>query len=53
MLYHDAASEVLILPSALQDIEEKESKESHERVFKELALDIESFPAEPLEGDWI
>lgn len=45
--------EVLKFTLALQELEEKESKEPQEQVFKELALDLEKFPAEPLEGEWI
>ncbi|KAH7930501.1 hypothetical protein BV22DRAFT_1101697 [Leucogyrophana mollusca] len=38
---------------ALREAVEKEAKEPTEDVFKELELDMDVFPAEPLEGDWI
>lgn len=38
---------------ALHKTEEKESRESVERVFSELGSVAEKFPAEPLEGEWI
>jgi hypothetical protein len=40
------------LTVALEEAEEKEAHESAEEVFKELALDIEKFPVEALEGEW-
>ncbi|EGO26872.1 hypothetical protein SERLADRAFT_464431 [Serpula lacrymans var. lacrymans S7.9] len=38
---------------ALQEAEENEGKEPVEDVFKELAMDKDVFPAEPLQGEWI
>ncbi|KAF8074073.1 hypothetical protein FPV67DRAFT_1577176 [Lyophyllum atratum] len=38
---------------ALEEAEEKESKESIEQVFRELDRDASAYPAEPLEGQWI
>ncbi|KAF5377946.1 hypothetical protein D9615_006754 [Tricholomella constricta] len=38
---------------ALEEAEEKESQESIETVFRELAMDASAFPAEALEGKWI
>jgi hypothetical protein len=37
----------------LKEAEEKESDMSAEKVFQELAMDVENFPAEALEGSWI
>ncbi|KAF9451822.1 hypothetical protein P691DRAFT_300234 [Macrolepiota fuliginosa MF-IS2] len=38
---------------ALHRVEEGESKESINRVFEELGVHTEMYPAEPLEGGWI
>ncbi|KAI0784928.1 hypothetical protein C8Q75DRAFT_337222 [Abortiporus biennis] len=38
---------------ALREVEEKESKESIADVLKELAMQAEKIPAEPLKGEWI
>ena len=38
---------------ALKEAEEQESKESIDEVLKELAVDAEKIPAEPLEGEWV
>ncbi|KAL6304868.1 hypothetical protein BKA93DRAFT_825472 [Sparassis latifolia] len=38
--------------SALHEKEEDEAKESIQDIFKELAMDAQKIPAEPLEGEW-
>jgi hypothetical protein len=38
---------------ALEEVEEKESEEDVETIFKELAMSSKELPAEPLEGHWI
>ena len=38
---------------ALKEAEEQESRESIDQVLKELAMDAEKIPAEPLEGEWV
>ncbi|KAF8628696.1 hypothetical protein AX15_003754 [Amanita polypyramis BW_CC] len=38
---------------ALAETEEREQQESIEQVYRELGLDMEAFPAEPLKGEWI
>lgn len=43
----------LIQDAALEEVEEKESNESIEQVFRELDRDASAYPAEPLEGQWI
>lgn len=44
----------MLSPSAaLKEAEEHESNESIDQVLKELALDSEKIPAEPLEGEWL
>lgn len=37
---------------ALEEIEEKESHETVQEVFKELAMDSSKIPADPLDGHW-
>ncbi|KZT08550.1 uncharacterized protein LAESUDRAFT_742284 [Laetiporus sulphureus 93-53] len=37
---------------ALHELEERESKETIQQIMKELALDSEKIPVNPLEGDW-
>ncbi|THH19029.1 hypothetical protein EW146_g2062 [Bondarzewia mesenterica] len=37
---------------ALHELEEKESKDTVDEVMRELAVDKDKFPAEPLEGQW-
>lgn len=37
---------------ALEEIEGKESRESVQEVFKELAMDSDRIPADPLGGHW-
>lgn len=37
---------------ALTEAEAEESKESIDEILKELAIDAEKIPAEPLKGDW-
>ncbi|TFY52545.1 hypothetical protein EVJ58_g9957 [Rhodofomes roseus] len=37
---------------ALEELEEKEGRESVEEVFKELAMDADKIPADPLGGQW-
>jgi hypothetical protein len=39
--------------AALTEAAEKDKEESLDDVFAELALDVEKFPAEALEGNWI
>ncbi|KAG6896025.1 hypothetical protein C0992_010815, partial [Termitomyces sp. T32_za158] len=38
---------------ALSELEEEESREAVETLFRELDVDAAEFPAEPLEGEWI
>lgn len=38
---------------ALREVEEIESSESFDEIFKELAMDSDTFPADALEGHWI
>lgn len=39
--------------TALEELEKNEGQESIKEIFKELATDSETFPAEALEGEWI
>ena len=38
--------------SALEEAGERESREAVEQIFKELALDSEAIPTDPLGGRW-
>lgn len=38
---------------ALAEAEEKDEKESVEKIYRELGFDMKQFPVEPLKGEWI
>ena len=43
---------MLMCLAALEEVEKGEAKEKVDQILKELAMDDEKIPADPLEGEW-
>ncbi len=44
---------VLMRIAALEEAEKGEGKEKVDQILKELAMEDEKIPADPLEGEWV
>ena len=51
-VYGDDQEHVLTDPVALEEAEKGEGKEKVGQILKELAMEDEKIPADPLEGQW-
>lgn len=49
-MYYDTNE---ISHAVLKEVSERESQEPTEDIFRELGIEKDKFPAEPIEGQWI